>query len=234
MKCFVHVTGLFSVLLAVSPASAAIIDDFEDGAFSLTSTSPNGNCGAGNSQSDLAGVIGGARGASVLLWDQGHTSGSAIFSLDLSSPGDHAVVLSIPAGRTATAGCLYPASSQQEHEINLIADGANAVQFTFSQDPGNGSLDFSVFTDSDHWASIALTGAAVYQIPYSAFGLSNDELVHVTQLYVDVICTAGNQPITAALSDVRTVPEPSTLALFGVGMAALVSLRMARAKSGRR
>jgi hypothetical protein len=205
------------------PARAVIIDDFEDGPFSLTSTSPNYNGGIGTGESGLVGVIGGQRGPAVLLWDQGYTSGSAVFALDLSGAGDHGASLSVPAGRTATAGCYYPGPSEQGLGLDLLADGASAFQFTFANDPGNGSLDFSVFTTNDHWASIPLTGAGTYQIPFSAFGLSSADLAQVKTLYFDLIYSAGSQPIVATLSDVRTVPEPSTLILMAMGICGLVA-----------
>jgi hypothetical protein len=236
MKRFaVAVLSVATMMLAwhALPAGAAIIDNFEHGEFSLTSTSPNNNIAAATIQSGLAGVIGGARWPGTLIWDQGHTSGSAVFSLDLSGTGDHGATLSIPVGRTATAGCYYPGPLGQGLGLDLTADGASAFQFTFAQDPGNGSLDFDVLTSSDHWASISLTGAGTYQIPFSAFNLSAGDLANVSALYFDMIYTAGDQPVTAVLSDVSTVgavvPEPATIVIWSLlGAGSWLGLRVWR------
>jgi hypothetical protein len=230
----IAVLGVAVMMLAwlASPAGAAVIDSFEDGAFSLTSNSPNGNSASNTAQSHLAGVVGGDRGPSVLIWDQGHTNGSATLGLDLSGVGDHGVALSIPAGRTATAGFLYPGPSGHGLGFDLTADGASAFRFTFAQDPGNGSLAFDVLASGDHWVTVTLTGAGTYVLPFSAFHLSAGELADVDSLYFDLICTAGDEPVTAVLSDVSTsavVPEPAAVIVWSLlGAGSWLGLRVWR------
>jgi hypothetical protein len=230
MKKFAMTAVVLSLLAAISPlARATLIDSFEEGAFSLTSFSPNNNVGLGADQTGLAGVLGGERGPSVLLWDQGYTSGSATLALDLSGPGDHGATLSVPAGRTATGGFGYFGTPGTGLGVDLTEDGISSFLFTFSHDPGTGTLGIDVEGPAGRIShSISLTGAATYEVPFSAFNPQNNDFANVHTLGYYMICTAGSQPVTATLSDVRTVPEPSVFVLLAAGVCGLTAFAWRR------
>lgn len=216
--CALWIVSAASV--AIPTVQAEVIDSFESGAFSLADNNPNDNSAAGIVQPGLVGVIGTERWSSAFIWNG--TGPSADLTLDLSGPGDHGATFNLPGGGTGTAGFYYPGTSGAGLGVDLTAGGADAFQLLFSADPGNGSVAISVGSDLGILNfAFPLTGDGTYQIPFSEFNPQQGEFSQVNDLYFEVVIMGGAQPISATISDIRTVPEPGAGVLFVFAASAL-------------
>jgi len=204
-------------------SSAAVVDDFGQGALTLTATNVTGQTVVQTGLSD-ADVLGGTRSVYV---------GSLIHATGVIDTSAHEFRFRSDSSFgyfTLTEGGTFPSSG-----MDLTADGSDAftiavTQLTFK--PVRGIFDFAVEADGA-WhtfnllsALAGLNGAGVVKIPFASFG--GVDMRHIQAVRLDVARFEPGSEI--AIGSITTVPEPSALATcFG----AWVALAFVRKVTGR-
>lgn len=208
-----------ALAVAVQPVSAVLIDDFEEGPFSITAFTNVTSNQPGLSPSR---VLNGYRGSTF----EAGTDAGATVSLSVADNFDDSAKLNVPANQNGAwiAGYLRSFSPNAVPVVgnaDLIADGHDSLAVTISEAPRSGvELLLFMFTDPipGQRASVrrTVTGPGTYLLPFSDLVPFNGEgvpnLHDIDGLRVNVIATAGLDPITVGISEIRTavVPEAAT------------------------
>jgi hypothetical protein len=222
--CRIALLLAFCALLAPLPAAALTIDDFEDGDFAITDTTPAGPP-ATDSQGSLAGVLGGSREGSVNL-----ASGVSA-SLSVS-------------GGALTASADNPAVIFFQVRYDGIANGVVDATGAFTVDLTEGGINdrfilevISLIGATDVTIALSEPGTSVVTVetfPVTAIGtveiLFADFPSMADFTNVDsVLLQAGGGGGTFAngerisFGSFEAVPEPGSVLLLAAGLAGLAA-----------
>lgn len=203
----------------VSQTRAVLIDDFEEGPFSIAAFT---NVTANQPGLSPASVINGFRGST---FEAGTDTGVTV-SLSVNDAQDDSAKMYVPANKRGIwiAGYLetfHPNPVSVTGDADLTADGHNSISVTVSEAPSSGArLLVFMFTDpipgQRAYMERTISGPGTYLLPYSNLIPYNGETVpdfhDIDGLRVNMIATAGAQPVTVGVTEIRTAvfPEPTS------------------------
>lgn len=241
-----------AILLAAQPGRSRVIDDFEDGAFSLTkdteSSSITTNYPGLLSPLSPLHVIDGVRWYTI----EGNYSDTPSVSLVLSS-GDDGIVFTAGTHENASLTFHYPGGdgstiSGQMH-ADLSADGSDSLFLTIASGPALGFLVVRVEDSSGRVGLAGCTpdkidplchlipihGPGVYGFPFSDFLDVRLSQFGGTALPIDFtdvsllrfgLHSNSADGATYVVTDFRSgVPEPGLTSMLAAALAALLVLR---------
>lgn len=218
-------------------AAPIVIDDFETGALNPPTGSIStvgGNAGYAATGLDASRVFTGRR--NTFLLPNGGVSLSASLTPDGAGTADDAMMFQANGGGTLflyyDAG--YPSAPSN---TDFTAGGNDRFAVTLTEAPSSGTLRIELWSTNPFiFKTVAIAGPGTIYVPFSSFVVGGpavgqpvpnlDEFKAVDVVKVSITNPAGTGPVTYALSDVRVVPEPASLALIAFGGLAL--LRRAR------
>ncbi len=150
-------------------------------------------------------------------------------------PGD-AVIVTNPAPQWATLqGAMWIGPAADENFPGFTNEGSTTYQTKFSVgDPATASLDFWLLVDNA--VTIYLNGKQVYQDSSSGLyrGFKTPAYVPITSNFISGMNTLQFVVITAygpTGLDIANTPEPATMTLAGVALAALGLLRFRKRRA---
>jgi hypothetical protein len=225
------------VLCSAAPVLGRLIDDFEQGAFSIDSVSGTATPGFINQPGlDPQHTLMGFRG--VFL--DAPTTGNTTVDLISGDAQDDALVMRVPAGHTGVLGLAYldalaSAPSPKMGDLDLLSDGANAFAITVTEAPDAFQLDAFLSTDplGEHRGTIIVQGSGpgTYILkfddvrPYS--GETAPDFADVDYLSFHFLTRADSAPVSIAISEIHSVvvPEPGPAGVALLCTVAIVGLR---------
>ena len=214
------VAGL-GLLLLPHGASALLIDDFENGGFSVTDTTPGGGPFQSDSQASLPtiSVFGGARDEST-----GLVSGSqSSFSLTITGGADAATATVAP-GSEGRADLFYDGvangffSASGPLDTDLTAAGSlNRIAIEVVAVSGSAFLSLGLSdTSSIAFASFPkeVNSAGITEFLLSDWNL---DVTSIDAVGLAMVGLTNGESIS--IGSIRVVPEPSIALLLGFGLA---------------
>jgi hypothetical protein len=221
-----RLTPIMLVALAATGANALYIDDFSSGSFTVVAGSANPRVEAVRSG---AGILGGERDV-MLDWISGPQFASGIIN------GDGHLYMNTDA---ETVGRLYLQYDGFDGELenDLVqtpGTGLNAnltgfTDFVFRFRAVNGTFGSDIATtilvtsSTGTVSHTVFTGSGLNQVTTASFGsFSGVDWSNVQRL--DFIFN-GNMSSDWTLDSIEVVPEPATMAVLGLGAAALMRRR---------
>ncbi len=209
------------VVLLAAPAKAVVIDDFEEGPFSLSHPGTNTDIQTGPASS----IVGTEREVSLNAGSAPTASVTADLQL---TPDPDATIIAFNNtgdGGGALAAFFYDGVGQAGlNNVDLTEGGQHdRILVTLTRADGAGPMDSMVTKVSDMAVNDSelthhITGPGVYEFLYSDFIAGPTDFAHA--LYVTF--GINNGVGTYVLSDIRTagppIPEPAGLGLLGLAM----------------
>ena len=220
VRRWIHVAA-GTILLLITPfqAQALVIDDFEVGDFALSDNNPSGNSGLIQTGLPSENVLLGKRMPTVdaMIADP---SGPSTLILT-TSPSDDGVVFT--TGNTDTFAYLdYGGCAGGCVELFDVTDGGQSDRFQIQiiEVTGAFAMDVMLFGEG---------GAGPEYIPLQisepgtfilSFDLTSADLTNLQGIGFWVVSSSAGGGVLA-ISDIRSIPEPTTASLVGLGLVAL-------------
>ena len=228
-----HAAWVTLLVFGLTPlgVSATVIDNFEVGAYGpVSDMTADGNPGAGATQAGLStsDVIGGERTASPYL-----TSGAGVTGGLILTAGDDGALVTVLADGSANLYHTWAGPGGAGlGGVDLTSGGHDRIDLQLSASAASGAFVSLLLTDTDGDEALYQPGHSVtgpLSMPYDEFydpaGLTDFDSIDLITLSVGARATGEDAEIT--ILDLRTAPEPGSLALLGLGM--LVCHRRRRA-----
>ena len=224
---FVSVIVVCALLSSAAPAAIISIDDFAEGSTNLVVY--DGNATASDSDSSLAGVIGGRRDTD-LLWLAG--SNDAVLRINFRGTTEFALLAAGPATQGEAA-----LSYGQGGDLNadLTDSGSNeAIQLVFNTADFAGTLTITVETagvGTSVWTGATPSGLnnvsipdGILDVPFVDFA-GSASFSNVDSITVELEAAPSGDYAITRISAVPEgyVPEPMTLGLLAVGGLAVLA-----------
>jgi hypothetical protein len=233
--------SLFLTAILIEDAHAILIDDFTQGAVTLSDPVGPGNASDLKTGLDPAHALATARFVTFnALQIQTGATGQVTVQVDPSGGG--CLRYSPDPGLTAANFFVeYGSTSVGEPtmSLNLLADGADRFSFDFVSSQGSSFfMDFLV-TSANGAQAYIYKQFPVSSVPFTTGIVFSEllnsrptlDLAHVTQ--IEFGTSNGNFRGSFALADVRTVPEPPGLAMAtaAISISLLSRSRLAQRKT---
>lgn len=227
MKRTFFLIAIATAATAVSTACGAVIDDFEEGPFTFIVTGWEFESSITQTGLNPSSVIGTER--TVTLYNPGPQAESQLVWATLTTTGgDDSVLVDVDSDTYGVAEFRYGLSSDLNADLTVGGHNAVAVQVTqvsgnvrLGVTLGNGPADYEV-------AFLPVSSPGTYLFAYSWFPSIDVTDVDLIGWEVDEL---DGSAAAFSVADVRTIPEPSTVALLSMGTVALLAYAWRRRRA---
>lgn len=218
---------LAGALGVVNQAQAAVIDHFDAPNQNLWANC--GFCGPNHLSDNVAspGSIGGWR--NVVLTP---VTGLATVSIGPSSFDGHSFDLANNPGAKSTVTMLWDNNGAGLGGVDLTGNGLtpNFALGINSIDSTGVSITFNVKDVGNHIATKTISGVSIGTVLFALNTFSNFGNTSFTSVKsIEMIVSATKADADISLAFVQTIPEPSSLALMGLGLVGFSVLRKRKA-----